>query len=152
MADFTVTGTIDIDSVQAEATIAAIQTKIDDTMDEIVRLRARALTTISYAMGIVSRTYSVMSRLVSDAGGIIDPVFDAFMQTISAVTSTAISSAIMLTSTMNPVLVGIGIGLLIVSTALNIKATAELMEGQRDVKRLIDRAQAYTRRPTGVSF
>lgn len=152
MADFTVSGLVTVDSVQAEATIAAIQTKTDDTMDSIVKLRAKALTTISYAMGLVSRTYSVMKRLITDAGGMIDPVFDAFLQTITAVTSTAISSAIMLTSTMNPILVGIGIGLLLVSTALSIKATAELMAGKKSVESMMARADMYTRRPTGVSF
>lgn len=130
MPDFSVTGIVTIDNTQSVLSIDEVMDKAEKASQKLAMLRRKALSTISMTIGMINQAYSVLKQMVSQAGGLINPFFDMVFGMISSIVSTTIASAIMLMSTLNPVLIGLGVGLMILSTALSVKAQAEAAESK----------------------
>jgi uncharacterized protein YfcZ (UPF0381/DUF406 family) len=147
MPDFSVTGIVTIDNTDSILSIDEVMDKAEKASQKLAMLRRKALSTISLTI----QGYSILKQMVNQAGGIINPFFDMVFTMISSVVSTAIASAIMLLSSVHPVLVGLGIGLMILSTALSIKAQAEAAESKglvedflRNMQRGLAQPRSYT--------
>ena len=157
MPDFSVTGIVTIDNTASLLSIGEVEEAADKATARLATLRRHALSTLSLTMGMINQGYSAMKQLVSAADGIVDPMFDMLFSILSSVVSTALAAAIMWMSTMNPILIGVGIALMILSVSMNIKTTAELHESKgtvanfmRDINMSIARARhAEPFRPTG---
>ena len=141
MPDFSVTGIVTIDNTQSLLDVDEVMTAADKATGKLAMLRRKALSTMSLTMGMINQAYGALKQLANAAGSMIDPMFDMLFTMISSVVSTALATAIMFMSTMNPILVGAGIGLMILSTAMNIKATAELHESKGTVENYLNNMQ-----------
>ena len=158
MPDFTVTGIVTIDNTASLLSVDEVMDAAEKASQKLAILRRKALSTISMTMGMVNQAYSVIKRLVDHTGGTIDPIFDAMFTTVSAVTSTAIAAALMLSSSMHPALITIGVTLMIISLELQIKTNMELEQARKEVKSKIYSVPPVPpefqmpRTPTGGSF
>ena len=132
--DFSVTGIVTIDNTQSLLDVDEVMTAADRATARLATLRRKVLSTLSLTMGMINQGYTAMKQLVDAAGGMVDPMFDMLFSILSSVISTSLAAAIMWMSTMNPILVGVGIGLMILSVAMNVKTTIELNETKGTVK------------------
>jgi len=146
MPDFSVTGIVTIDNTQSLISAQEVMTAADKATEKLAMLRRKALSTISLTMGLINQAYATLKQLVSAAGGIINPMFDMMFTIISSVVSTALAAAIMWMSTLNPVLIGVGVGLMLLSMAMNVKATAELHEAKGTVENFMTQMKMNVRR------
>ena len=138
MPDFSITGIVTIDNTQSLLDVDEVMDAADKATARLATLRRKALSTISLTMGMINQGYSAMKQLAAAAGGMIDPMFDMLFSILSSVVSTALAAAIMWMSTMNPILIGLGIGLMLVSVAMNVKTTIELNESKGTVKNFMN--------------
>ena len=134
MADFSVTGIVTIDNTQSLLSIDEVKDKAEAAAQKLAMLRRKTITTLSLVNGMITQAYSALKGLVSAAGGLINPMFDAMFTMISSVVSTALAAAIMLMSTLNPALIAVGVTLLVVSLELSIKAQLDLAESKKIVE------------------
>ena len=134
MADFSVTGIVTIDNTQSLLSIDEVKDKAEAASQRLAMLRRQTVTTLSLVNGMITQAYSALKGLVSAAGGLINPMFDAMFTMISSVVSTALAAAIMLMSTLNPALIAVGVTLLVVSLELSIKAQLDLAESKKIVE------------------
>ena len=134
MTDFSVTGIVVLDNVSALASADEVMDATDKATAELATLRRKALSTISMTLSMVSQGYSSLKQLLKYTGLTIDPVFDAMFTTTAAVLSTALSAAIMLSSSLHPALIAIGVALMVVSIELSIKTRMELDEARKQAK------------------
>lgn len=140
-----VTLTLTIDNTDSLLSIAEVEAAADKATQRLAILRRKALSQISMTMSMITQTYGTLKQLLRHTDQTISPIFDAMFSTVAAVVSTAVSSAIMLMSSLHPALVIIGVTLMVVSLELQIKANMDLIEAQKKVKSKIYTVPDYGR-------
>jgi len=146
MTDFSVTGIVTIDNTQSLLSINEVKTKAEAAAEKVMTLRRKALSTLSMVNSMISQGYNILKRFVTAAGSVVDPLFDALFSMISSTLSSAFAAGAMLLATLNPVLIGIGVTLLIISTELNIKATMDLIESKQLIQGFMKNMHMNVRR------
>ena len=121
---------IGADDTEAEDKLQAQIDKMDAAAIQLTEFQRNVLSTVSRAMGMINQSYSILKQFVQRAGSIIDPMFDALFQVLSSVVSTVVGAALLLSASLHPALVAIGLSLLVVSLELQIATQVELLESK----------------------
>ena len=146
MSDVTVG--VGIDATAATLTLFDVMAKTDEATAKLAAVRRKALSVIGQVNSMVAQGYSSLKQLIVRAGGMIDPFFDMCFTMISTLISTAVSGALLMMSTMNPVLIAAGLSLMVVATELSIKTNMELAEARAKADEFLARTQNRTEHPT----